>query len=139
MKFSKIILSFLAFFAVLEFIPNAKVHAQKTKFTPKPATMDDINTYSLMSTATFCRSRDLGIDYQKSLTIALTGQASVFFSKHGALLTGVKTKLTEQQFTDRAGFLLLNQALNVCPKSVPAAEKTRIKEAIERAKKLQKK
>ena len=103
--------------------------AQASKDKPTPATAMEVNTYGLMSIATFCDARALKIDFSKSLRVALAGQGHVIYGKHGGLIPGLKTPLPEKQFLNRASFLIVGGALKLCPKSVPAAEKKRFEEA----------
>ena len=103
--------------------------AQASKDKPTPATAMEMNTYGLMSIATFCDARQLEIDFNESLRVALAGQGHVFYGKHGGLIPGSKKPLSEEQFVNRAGFLIIAGALKACPKSVPAAEKARFEKA----------
>ena len=102
--------------------PNI-VNAQNSKFVPKPASAEEMNTYTVMSVSTFCDARTREIDFQKSLIISLAGQASAFFQKHGGLVQGSKDKVSEKQFISMSSFRVVGGALNVCPENVPAEEK----------------
>ena len=99
--------------------------AQASKDKPKPATAMEVNTYGVMSIATFCDARKLEIDFNKSLRVALAAQGHVIYGKHGGLVPGSTTPLPEEQFINKASFLIVGGALKVCPESVPAAEKAR--------------
>ena len=85
----------------------------------------EVNTYALMSLATFCDARELKIDFGKSLRVALAGQGRVIYGKHGGLIPGAKAPLPEKEFVNIASFSIVGGALKVCPKSVPAEEKER--------------
>ena len=89
----------------------------------------EVNTYGVMSIATFCEARAQKIDFNKSLAVALAGQLHVIYGKHGGLLPGSKEPLPEKQFLNNAGFMIVGGALKFCPKSVPAAEKARFEKA----------
>ena len=102
--------------------PNI-ANAQNSEFVPKPATAEEMNTYTVMSISTFCDARTQGVDFQKSLIISLAGQASAFFQKHGALVQGNKDKVSEKQFISMSSFRVVGGALRVCPKNVPSEEK----------------
>ena len=102
--------------------PNFAI-AQNSKFVSKPASAEEMNTYTVMSVSTFCDARTQGVDFQKSLIISLAGQASAFFQKHGAKVQGSKEKVSEKQFISMSSFRVVGGALRVCPKSVPAEEK----------------
>ena len=96
---------------------------------PTPATAMEVNTYGVMSIATFCEARAQKIDFSKSLAVALAGQLHVIYGKHGGLLPGTKDPLPEKKFLNNAGFMIVGGALKFCPKSVPAAEKARFEKA----------
>ena len=81
-----------------------------------------MNTYTIMSIATFCEARARGIDFQKSMIVSVAGQAAAFFQKHGALIEGNKTKITDKQFVGMASFSVVGGALKICPKNVPAKD-----------------
>ena len=118
-----------ALFLAAPLLSPATSLAQASKAKPTPATAMEVNTYGLMSIATFCDARQLEIDFNKSLRVALAGQGHVFFGKHGGLIPDSKTPLSEEQFINRASFLIVAGALKACPKSVPAAEKARFEKA----------
>jgi hypothetical protein len=103
--------------------------AQAAKVKPTPATAMEVNTYGVMSIATFCEARAQKIEFNKSLAVALAGQLHVIYGKHGGLLPGTKDPLPEKQFLNNAGFMIVGGALKFCPKSVPAAEKARFEKA----------
>ena len=103
--------------------------AQAAKSKPTPATPMEVNTYGVMSIATFCEARAQKIDFNKSLAVALAGQLHVIYGKHGGLLPGSKKPLPEKQFLNNAGFMIVGGALKFCPKSVPPAEKARFEKA----------
>ncbi len=107
----------------------ATAQAQASKAKPTPATAMEVNTYGVMSIATFCEARAQKIDFSKSLAIALAAQLHVIYGKHGGLLPGSTTPLPEKQFLNNAGFMVVGGALKFCPKSVPAAEKARFEKA----------
>ena len=94
-----------------------------------PATAMEVNTYGVMSIATFCEARAQKIDFNKSLAVALAGQLHVIYGKHGGLLPGSKDPLPEKQFLNNAGFMIVGGALKFCPQSVPATEKARFEKA----------
>ncbi len=89
----------------------------------------EVNTYGVMSIATFCEARAQKIEFNKSLAVALAGQLHVIYGKHGGLIPGSSTPLPEKQFLNNAGFMIVGGALKFCPKSVPAAEKARFEKA----------
>ncbi len=103
--------------------------AQASNAKPTPATAMEVNTYGVMSIATFCEARAQKIDFSKSLAVALAGQLHVIYGKHGGLLPGSKDPLPEKQFLNNAGFMIVGGALRFCPKSVPAKEKERFEKA----------
>jgi len=103
--------------------------AQGTKAKPTPATAMEVNTYGVMSIATFCEARAQKIDFNKSLAVALAGQLHVIYGKHGGLVPGSSKPMPEKQFLNNAGFMIVGGALKFCPKSVPAAEKARFEKA----------
>ena len=103
--------------------------AQAPKAKATPATAMEVNTYGVMSIATFCEARAQKVDFNKSLAVALAGQLHVIYGKHGGLLPGSSTPLPEKQFLNNAGFMIVGGALKFCPKSVPAAEKARFEKA----------
>ena len=103
--------------------------AQASKAKTTPATAMEVNTYGVMSIATFCEARAQKIDFNKSLAVALAGQLHVIYGKHGGLLPGSTKPLPEKQFLNNAGFMIVGGALKFCPKSVPAAEKARFEKA----------
>ena len=103
--------------------------AQASKSASTPATPMEVNTYGVMSIATFCEAREQKIEFNKSLAVALAGQLHVIYGKHGGLLPGTKDPLPEKQFLNNAGFMIVGGALKFCPKSVPAAEKARFEKA----------
>lgn len=103
--------------------------AQASKSKATAATAMEVNTYGVMSIATFCEARAQEIDFSKSLAVALAGQLHVIYGKHGGLLPGTKDPLPEKQFLNNAGFMIVGGALKFCPKSVPAAEKERFEKA----------
>ena len=103
--------------------------AQASKSKATPATAMEVNTYGVMSIATFCEARAQKIDFSKSLAVALAGQLHVIYGKHGGLFPGTKGPLPEKQFLNNAGFMIVGGALKFCPKSVPAAEKERFEKA----------
>ena len=53
--------------------------AQASKDKPTPATAMEVNTYGVMSIATFCEARAQKIDFNKSLAVALAGQLHVIY------------------------------------------------------------
>ena len=103
--------------------------AQASKDKPTPATAMEVNTYGVMSIATFCEARAQKIDFNKSLAVALAGQLHVIYGKHGGLLPGTKDPLPEKQFLNKAGFMIVGCALKCCPDAVAAAENPRCKKA----------
>ena len=103
--------------------------SQGTKAKPTPATAMEVNTYGVMSIATFCEARAQKIDFNKSLAVALAGQLHVIYGKHGGLVPGSSKPMPEKQFLNNAGFMIVGGALKFCPKSVPAAEKARFEKA----------
>ena len=103
--------------------------AQASKSKAIPATAMEVNTYGVMSIATFCEARAQKIGFSKSLAVALAGQLHVIYGKHGGLLPGTKDPLPEKKFLNNAGFMIVGGALKFCPKSVPAAEKERFEKA----------
>ena len=103
--------------------------AQASKAKSTPATAMEVNTYGVMSIATFCEARAQKIEFNKSLAVALAGQLHVIYGKHGGLIPGSSTPLPEKQFLNNAGFMIVGGALKFCPKSVPAAEKARFEKA----------
>ena len=114
--------SFIFAALVSSVIPNVSF-AQNSKASLRPANADEMNTYTIMSIATFCEARARGIDFQKSMIVSVAGQAAAFFQKHGALIEGNKTKITDKQFVGMASFSVVGGALKICPKNVPAKEK----------------
>ena len=103
--------------------------AQASKAKTTPATPMEVNTYGVMSIATFCEARAQKVDFNTSLAVALAGQLHVIYGKHGGLLPGSKTPLPEKQFLNNAGFMIVGGALKFCPKAVPPAEKARFEKA----------
>ena len=123
MKIFQTYLKGFLFATLLSSITPSVGYAQGSKVATRPANADEMNTYTIMSIATFCEARARGIDFQKSMIVSVAGQAAAFFQKHGALIEGNKTKITDKQFVGMASFSVVGGALKICPKNVPAKEK----------------
>ena len=76
--FSKIFLAVATNFALA-----TSVMAQGQPAQQRPATPEEMNTYTVISAVTLCQARKLGIDFEKSLTIGATGFYSAVAQKHG--------------------------------------------------------
>ena len=103
-----------------------------------PATVDQVQTYTGISTAIFCRARQLEVDYQKSLALAISVQGEVIFVKHGGVVPGSSKPLEQKQFLNSAPIMVMAQALRVCPKMIPAEEKKKIEADIKKIQSAQK-
>ena len=97
--------------------------AQNSLLVQKPASVQELDTYTLISIATFCKARELEIDFRKSMVVSVSALAAAFFEKHGALIEGNETKINEQQFVGMSSFNVVRGALRVCAKNVPVEEK----------------
>ena len=73
--------------------------AQDSKDKPSPATAMEVNTYGVMSIATFCEARAQKIDFSKSLAVSIAGQLHVIYGKHGGLLPGTKEPCPRSNFS----------------------------------------
>ena len=100
--------------------------AQASKDKPTPATAMEVNTYGVMSIATFCEARAQKIDFNKSLAVALAGQLHVIYGKHGGLLPGTKDPLPEKQFLNNAGFMIVGGCLLYTSPSPRDRQKSRM-------------
>ena len=107
---------------------SAPVLAQSAGGT-KPATANDINTYMTISIVTFCEARGQGISFDKSIPVALAGQASAVFQKHGGVVPGSSQPLTEEQFFKTSPFMLVGGAMKVCKDQVPADQQKKFEKA----------
>ncbi len=120
-----------AIFLGAPFLDVNPVVAQQAK-QAKAANNDEILTYVNMSIAAFCEARNQKVDFKKSMGIAISVQAYPIFSKHGGLVPNAKKPLDEKQFIPGAWMMIMSGSLNLCPKSVPAAEKKRFEDALEK-------
>ena len=93
----------LLFAGMSQPVVNAQTQPAKTK----PATNEELNVYLQMSTLTFCAARTNGLDFRKSMQVALTGVGNAIFTKHGGVVTGNPKPLSQQEF---ASFTALNIA-----------------------------
>ena len=108
---------------------SAPVLAQSAAGGTKPATANDINTYMTISIVTFCEARGQGISFDKSIPVALAGQASAVFQKHGGVVPGSSQPLTEEQFFKTSPFMLVGGAMKVCKDQVPADQQKKFEKA----------
>ncbi|AII42917.1 hypothetical protein KR100_05995 [Synechococcus sp. KORDI-100] len=111
------------------------VNAQAQPAKTKPATNVELNTYLQISAVTFCVARTSGLDFRKSMQVALAGVGNVIFSKHGGVVAGNPKPLTEQQFASNTALNVVSGALRGCPKQVPAKQKEEFNKFLEEAKK----
>ena len=116
-------LTYAAFSLLLAGISQPMVSAQAQPGKTKPASNEELNIYLQMSTLTFCAARTNGLDFRKSMQVALSGVGNVLFSKHGGAVAGNPKPLTEQQFASFTALNIAGGALRACPKQVPAKEK----------------
>ena len=82
-------------FAVSLICSSPSVMAQAGGGSAKPATPNDINTYMTISVVTFCEARGQGVSFDKSIPVALAGQVSAVFQKHGGVVPGSSEPLSE--------------------------------------------
>ncbi len=121
----------LLFAGMSQPVVNAQAQPAKTK----PATNVELNTYLQISAVTFCVARTSGLDFRKSMQVALAGVGNVIFSKHGGVVAGNPKPLTEQQFASNTALNVVSGALRGCPKQVPAKQKEEFNKFLEEAKK----
>ena len=105
------------------------VMAQTGAGSAKPATPNDINTYMTISVVTFCEARGQGVSFDKSIPVALAGQASAVFQKHGGVVPGSSEPLSEEQFFKTSPFMLIGGAMKVCKDQVPADQQKKFEKA----------
>ena len=140
-KFSlqKILLAAIFGTASIFMMPGSQIKAQTKKSVKKiPATPEQIETYMLISIATFCKARQLKVDFNKSLGVALASQGEIIFSKHGGVVPGNTKPITQDQFLNSAPLMILANSLRACPEMVPADQKKKIEADIKRIKDSQK-
>ena len=111
----------------------------QAKSDAKPATKEQLFTYSAMSLQTFCTARGLDIDFKKSVQVALAAQANFIALRHDFKVEGLAKPLTKQQLEISLQNQLLVQAVTNCPKYVPNDIKNDVKKTIEEFKKRNKK
>ena len=99
------------------------VNAQTQPAKTKPATNEELNVYLQMSTLTFCAARTNGLDFRKSMQVALTGVGNAIFTKHGGVVAGNSKPLSQQEFASFTALNIAGGALRACPKQVPAKQK----------------
>ena len=119
----------VAFLANSLLLGSTPVLAQSAADGTKPATANDINTYMTISIVTFCEARGQGVSFDKSIPVALAGQASAVFQKHGGVVPGSSQPLTEEQFFKTSPFMLVGGAMKVCKDQVPADQQKKFEKA----------
>ena len=110
-------------------------NAQASKIKQKAANSEEINTYVKTSIAAFCKARELKIDLQKSMAVAVATQGYPIFAKHGGLVSGSAKPLGEKQFINNAVRMIMIGSLQGCPKMIPADEKARFEKVMEESQK----
>ena len=123
------------------FVGSARLDSADAQAKPdaKPATKEQIVTYSAMSIQTFCTARSLDIDFKKSVTVALSAEANFIALRHDFKVEGLDKPLTKQQLEASLQNRLLVRAVTICPKYVPNDIKNDVKKTIEEFEKRNKK
>ena len=117
------LLACAAFSIIFAGISQPMVSAQGQPGKTKPATNEELNVYLQMSTLTFCAARTNGLDFRKSMQVALTGVGNAIFTKHGGVVAGNPKPLSQQEFASFTALNIAGGALRACPKQVPAKQK----------------
>lgn len=87
----------------------------------KPATQEDVLTYSFMGSVTLCSLSQAKVAVQPAMQAAISMQVAVLLQKHGGKIAGVQNEkaLTEQELANGS---LIQTALRVnamCGKNLP--------------------
>ena len=109
--------------------------AQSAAKAPKPASNDDVFLYRGMGSSYVCNARTAGIEFPKAVGVAAATYVQLLNGRHGGKVasTGNK-KLTNEQLFAGAEFQIITGAMQFCPDKVPADVKTKVEEALKKAK-----
>ena len=115
-------------------ILNKKLYAN----TKPQANQQDIFLYKQMGASYLCKSINdkIDFDFNKAFAVATYTFAEVVFSKHGNFIKEAgKEKLTTQRVLYIGEIEILNSAIKICPKQIPADVKKRFQETLNKLKK----
>ena len=113
--------------------------AQSTGNAPTlPASNEDVFLYRGMGSSFVCNARTAGIEFPKAVGVAAATYVQLLNGRHGGKVasTGNK-KLTNEQLFAGAEFQIITGAMQFCPDKVPADVKTKVEEALKKAKAAQ--
>ena len=90
--------------------------------TGKPATQEDVLTYSFMGAVNLCTLAQGKVAFQPALQGAIAMQVAVLLQKHGGKITGVQNEkaLTEQELANGSAIQTVMQVNAMCAKNLPA-------------------
>ena len=105
------------------------------KAPTSPASNEDVFLYRGMGSSYVCNARTAGIKFPKAVGIAAATYVQLLNGRHGGMVasTGNK-KLTNEQLFAGAEFQIITGAMQFCPDKVPADVKTKVEEALKKAK-----
>ncbi len=115
-------------------ILNKKLYAN----TKPQANQQDIFLYKQMGASYLCKSINdkIDFDFNKAFAVSTYTFAEVVFSKHGNFIKEAgKEKLTTQRVLYIGEIEILNSAIKICPKQIPADVKKRFQETLNKLKK----
>ena len=105
------------------------------KAPTSPASNEDVFLYRCIGSSYVCNARTAGIEFPKAVGVAAATYVQLLNGRHGGMVasTGSK-KLTNEQLFAGAEFQIITGAMQFCPDKVPADVKTKVEEALKKAK-----
>ena len=123
----------LSAIATSQFVPSVQAQGKKLQ-QKRPANIEDINLYRNMALHAFCQARDLGINFDKAITISASTYVFVLKQRHEGIVRSVGVKPIDDGILWRSvETQILGKALQACPDGVPNAEKMRFEYLKKRA------
>ncbi len=141
-SFVKRSISAAAALAVLLTYPLASQAQQAGQQAPptKPATQEELITYFTMSGINMCMLAQAKVPFKSAIQANVQMLSSVITQKHGGLIPGATTKLTDEQVYNYGLAQTVLQTDRLCGKTIPAEWKkdfdgllTQIKSIVEKA------
>ncbi|MFN7900043.1 MAG: hypothetical protein ACK5N0_10335 [Synechococcaceae cyanobacterium] len=106
----------------------------------KPATQEDVLTYSFMGSVNLCTLSQAKVAFQPALQGAVGMQVAVLLQKHGGKIAGVQNEkaLTEQELANGSAIQTVLQVNAMCAKNLPADWSKEVNDMVSKIQNLKK-
>lgn len=106
----------------------------------KPASQEDVLTYSFMGSVNLCTLSQAKVAFQPALQGAVGMQVAVLLQKHGGKIAGVQNEkaLTEQELANGSAIQTVLQVNAMCAKNLPADWSKEVNDMVSKIQNLKK-